>query len=314
MIINAAIQFADGSGEENTNNRYSIIDCTGLDMFENVKELYIYVAKAGKDYGIKNFNALYKLKNLRSIRIEGNTRTKQYDFGKFPQLKYIEMDSIKNADKIVFGGKSKVRNIYLRSISGKANLNLSKVKYLQKIDTISYNLRSIKFGSNKKLKKIEMSYYSGDSNKTIKRIDVSGVKNLEYLCLTKMKNLKTLKIGKLNQLEEIFVNSGKVKNVDISKCNMLRKVTLSHMGIKKLKVGEKQKIKYLDISGNKISNSKLKNRYVKDLDISYNPIKIDLKNFPKLTKVTISKKMKVLNKNKQKIEITQYTREGRLKK
>lgn len=209
---------------------YTVIDCKGLEYFTNLNELYIYVDWKTSQSGLKNFNKVYKLKNLTKLTIYGDAKVKKWRFDKLPNLKELSMTTVFQIKKIRFGRN--IEKLTMQYVGGTANVNLSKVKKLKKFSARDYALKKIKFGTNKKLRRIDIWSSSGNVNKTIQSLDVSGLKNLRYLDLTGLKNLKQLKFGKNTKLKRVWIIAGeKFKTIDFKECR-ISKVICLNKGVK----------------------------------------------------------------------------------
>lgn len=228
---------------------YHILNCKGLEYFKNIEELYLDVSRYeyGSDKrGYVNFNNIYQLKELRKLTITGDNIVKKWYFNRFPKLKELKLEGIVKVKKIKFG--KKLKNLTMSSIRGKEKLDLSKAKELEKFVAQGVHLKGIKFGKNKNLKKIDIWSIAEGGIKSIKKIDVSGLKNLRMLQITDCPNLIKVKFGKNKKLSIVSIDAGKkLKELDFKGCRISKEILLTEgIKIKNLWSGYRGRINYYD--------------------------------------------------------------------
>lgn len=79
-------------GLDNSNYKYSVIDCRGLEIFKNVEKIRICVEivehndEIIEEYGLLNFEKLYELDKVKELFISGEKYKAKYELNRFPNL------------------------------------------------------------------------------------------------------------------------------------------------------------------------------------------------------------------------------------
>ena len=294
-------------GLDNSNYKYSVIDCKGLEIFRNVKKLWICAETVEhndekiKKYGLLNFENLYALKKVEDLYISGEKYEARYELNQFPNLKKVKFAYIKNLKQLEFGDNSRIEQINLVSVYGNYKLDLSKTKQLKKFRARGLNCNGIKFGKNDNLRKI----YMEEMGKGIKNIDVSKLSNLKTLDLNYSKYLKNINVKQVKNL--YLYKCKRIKKLDISKCNKVKRVIVISTGINNVCISEKLKINDLCISFNKIKDIDLTNMKIQSLSLQGNPIKnIDLTQVKKIDEISIDKSQNIKTRANQDIKIIRW--------
>lgn len=267
---------------------HSRIDCKGLEYFQNLEGLYIATyRKDGEKYGMVNFNSIYQLENLKRLYIKNdNQKNKRWYFDKFPNLKELYLETISGIDVLKFGDKIKI--LELKSITGKAKIDLSKLKALKQFTGESIGVPEIKFGKNRKIKKLKITAPFRKSRYDLKRIDISGLTNLKSLRLFEVNKLKKIKFGKINNLREIKISGGK-----------FHETNYTNKSIKTFDVSNFKKLKYLSISDfsklNEIKFERNKKLNTISLDNLKSLKQIDLTDCKISKSIYINKSVKIEN-------------------
>ena len=100
-------------GLDNSNYKYSVIDCRGLEIFKNVEKIRICAETVEHNdeqiekYGLLNFEKLYELDKVKELFISGEKYKAKYELNRFPNLEKVQLNYIKNLDQIKFGDKIK---------------------------------------------------------------------------------------------------------------------------------------------------------------------------------------------------------------
>ena len=289
-------------GLDNSNFKYSVIDCRGLEIFKNVEKIRICAETVEHNdeqiekYGLLNFEKLYELDKVKELFISGEKYKAKYELNRFPNLEKVQLNYIKNLDQIKFGDK--IKQIKFNSVYTDSVIDLSKVHSLERFKAIGFNCNGIVYGKNKKLKNISMQ----EIGKGIKEIDVSKLKNLKSLEVCYSKYLKNIKIGKIKNID-LYECKG-IKELDISKCDKLKRVTVIATGIDKVRMSKTPSINHLCLSFNKIENIDLTNAKIHSLSLQGNPIKnIDVSKAKKIDKIYVKKYQNVKKGDKQQIKI-----------
>lgn len=310
------------------------IDLKGLEIFTNMKILEVS-PKQGKGCYIYNVFVVNNLHKLQELKITYcNNKKLNLDMTNFPELKRFELSHIKGETKLDFSKNSKLETLKISKldnlnkinltgnpklsyfsvygVKGNAVINLSKLKNLKSFEGSGINVKRIKFGKLKKLTQLQLGYVSDSKSKKIKKLDFSGLKNLQSLYICDFTNLKKLKLGKNNKLEDIFINGcKKLENIDFSGCKNIYSITVSGSGLKKLKLSRKQEIDCLMITGNKIKKLDLSGMSVDKLYLEGNPIKqVDVSGIKEISYVRVPKKTKVIKGKNQQIKIKRYERKN----
>lgn len=281
---------------------FSRIDLKGVGIFKNVDTIVISAYSTGKKdakYGFKNFDELYKLKNVEKIYIGECNDSSKYDFSQFPKLKILTLNRVYGVNGLNLGESGTLEEITLMGVKGKAKLDISGQQNISRFDISHIELRSINFGNNSKINDIDIINLQG-----IKQIDISGLKNLTSFRFSNAKDLEKLEIGRLEKLKALtVVDCKKVKNIDVSKCINLKKLFITSTAISKLKISSKHKLKTLSVYRcNKLKNLKLNNNYIKYLYIEKCGIKqIDVRKMKNLKRIRIDRSQKVIGKTEAKI-------------
>lgn len=279
-----------GWGDDTKDGKdYTTINCTGLECLKNVER--ITIAPAGIATGtseILNFEKLYQLKKLKQISLEGSFVNRTYDFSQFKNLRELTLEGI-NANKIIVNN-AKLKAFKISSVKSKAlvikkagkvknidwtslktnELNLSKIKNLKKVDIDSLKAKKIKFGKLSKLTKVTIVMDEKAGKNTLKKLDLSGVKNLESFRGGNFAGIQEIKFGKLKKLKIVDIYFGsksnkKLKFLDLSGLKNLRSVAIENLKkVKSIKFRKNQKLKdcyiinckelkKLDMNGSKVS-------------------------------------------------------------
>lgn len=308
------------------------INLKGLEIFTNMKVLEVVPKLGGKSriYNVAVINNFYKLEELRLVG--GNNKKFQLNMANFPKLRELEISDIKGAMKLELSGNPKLETLKIGRLSclnkinltgnpklsyfsiygvgGNAFINLSKLKNLSTFECGEINVRGLRFGNLKKITQLELGVPIGKKNKTIKKLDVSGLENLKTLWICDFTKLKTLKLGRNNNLEDIYISRAtKLKEIDVSRCKNIRTLDVVYSGLKKLQLSRKQEFASLSICGNKIKSINLKGMDIGKLYIENNPIKqIDVSGIKGISYIKVPKKTKVITGKKQRVKIDRYKR------
>ena len=291
-------------GLDNSNYKYSVIDCRGLEIFKNVDKIRICAETVEhndekiEEYGLLNFEKLYELDKVKELCISGEKYKAKYELNRFPNLEKVQLSYIKNLDQIEFGDDSKVKQINLVSVYANCKVDLSKVKQLEKFRARYFNCNGIKFGQNNNLRKI----YIEKMGKKIEEIDVSQLSNLKTLDLSYSKKLKNVYV---KQVKNLYLYECKgIKELDISKCDKLKRVIVIATGIDKVRMSKTPSINDLCLSFNKIEKIDLTNAKIHSLSLEGNPIKnIDVSNAKNIDKIYVKNYQNVKKGYKQQIKI-----------
>lgn len=215
-------------------NRYGIIDCKGLEIFKKFTGMTISLGGVkGYKSKILNFESL-KLLKLERLYLIGDSGISNYNFSLLPSLKKLEMIDCSNVKSVKFGKKSKIENLNLTWTSGKAHIDVSKLKRLKKFKSEFTGLKKITFGkNNKNLTSICIKGNPLKTNRKIKKLDFSKLKKLQKIDIWDLDALNSVKFG----------NNKKLKKVTISSCNKLKKINVKGCKIpKKLKIGTEAEV------------------------------------------------------------------------
>ena len=117
MAVDKFLDADDQYDEENpsaelhyyTKDEYTF-DCKGLELFENLSELKLYLYDDGLKVEderyvtkIKNMDCLYKMKSLSTLYVD-NIGLKSFDCSKFPHLQNLQLTELPNLKSISFKG------------------------------------------------------------------------------------------------------------------------------------------------------------------------------------------------------------------
>ena len=303
------------------------INLKGLGIFKNMKVLEV-VPKLEEKCHIYNVTEINNLHKLKELRLDGSNNKKfQLDMANFPELKEFGLSDIKGAMKldlsknpkleileigelphlneINLAGNPKLSYFSIYRVSGNAFVNLSKLKNLSTFECGEINVRGIKFGKLKKITQLELGMQDGKDSKTIKKLDVSGLKNLKTLWICDFTKLESLKLGRNKNLENIFIcRAMNLKKINVSGCKNISTIDVVNSGLEKLKLSHKQEIDSLSVSGNKLKKLNLKGMSIDKLYTEDNPIKqIDVSGIKGISYIRVPKKTKLMMTKKQKKQV-----------
>ena len=176
--LNIEVEY-DYSKDADSRKDNPIVDCKGLEYFTNLEELFlsntIYGNYSGKR-GYINFDKVYQLKKLKKLTIFGDNLVNKWYFNRLPNLNELQLSGISKVKKIKVG--KKLRTIEIEGLHGQIELDLSGAKNLKTFSANTFHIKKLKFGRNNKLRTIDIWENSENKNKTLKKINVSKVKNL----------------------------------------------------------------------------------------------------------------------------------------
>ena len=219
---------------------YSVINCKGLEYFDNLKELYLSVSGIdAKEYryrkrNLKNFHQVYRLKKIEKLTVLGDNTKKVWKFNQFPKLTTLKIGG--GMTGTIRLGKN-LKNLYivgleeadtLRSddgLRGKSTLNLSKADKLRKFYAEGL-YTNVKFGNNKNLRKINISNNGTEKNVKTKTLNFKGLKNVNSIEISGCNRVKNVKLGNHKKLKRISICSKALKEIDVKGCKALRIISV----------------------------------------------------------------------------------------
>lgn len=233
----------------NKENKY-IIDCKGLEVFTNLKKLYLATCTSPANKGeIRNLNAISRLTKLEELYLSNNNLKTDIDLRKLSNLKSVCLLGMKNTNKVLLPEYSQLEFFVMQNSTGKS-VDFSKQKKIKKINIERSNFAKYKFGKLDKLKRLRIigEKKKGYNSKT-KKLDLSGLHNLTSLQINSVRGLKKLTLGANKKLKTLGVfDCKKLKKLNISKLTKLKKVYVSKNTKVVKKKTQKTKVK------NKIEN------------------------------------------------------------
>lgn len=259
-----------GMYEDEDEDYFSEVNLKGIEIFKNLENICVATEQIkNKKNKIINFDILYQLKNLKSIDICGDYTVRKYDFSRFPKLEKLSLKKIGQSNIIKISNKRlkslKIIDVKSKSLliknTGKVkkikiqllktnDLDLSNMKALKSIDADDLLVNKLKFGRLKRLKKISIVCFDENVNKSIKKINLSGLRNLENIQVWGLNNIKNIKFGKINKLKSIDIRSENkwnknLKFLDVSNLKGLKVLIIKRMSkLNKIKICKNQKFKY----------------------------------------------------------------------
>lgn len=226
----------------NNQNNKDRINCKGLEVFKNLKELHLATYASSGKGKIYNLQLLSKLPKLEKIYIDGFKWESDIDLRKFCSLKSVYLLNNKNIENILLPEKSVMKSFVMGYCRGES-IDFSNQQNIRKIIIEDANFKRYKFG---KLKKLTKLCINGDKNKSYnsktKKIDLSDLNNLTKLQINNVRGLRQLTLGTHRKLKSLSVyDCKKLKKLNVSKLKKLKKVYVS----KNTKVikRKKQKVK-----------------------------------------------------------------------
>lgn len=227
--------------------------------------------------GIKSLSNIDKFTNLKKIICDDNI-IEEIDFSRNDSLTYIRIAS----NKLI-----------------KLNvLDLKKLKYLF---CSSNNLKEINLSRN-----INLIQFDGRFNE-FKKIDFSKNSKLTYVNLMFRNKIDSLDFSQNKYLEQLFLRSVNLKNIDISNCIDLKVLNIDRNNIQSIDLINCRKLEYLEVGENNLSEINLiNNNHLKYFDAHSNRIsKFDL------TQNTV---IEELDLRSNPIVVLKYRRNNELKK
>ena len=208
----------DKLSEEEKNNRYHMIDLSGLQNFPNLDDLTLIAN--GK---FINLNVIAKIKKLKSVTLGGSFNSINYNLAKLRNLRSLSLKEIDCKD-ITIKGNSKLSKVDLYMV--RANkITINNNKKLTKITTEFLRIKNCQCKNNKLLKGMEIygddrsfgTYKKSNSikkmyihnNPKLKSVDIRYFKKLKKVDLVKNKNLRALELACTPSLKKVFLKKNK---------------------------------------------------------------------------------------------------------
>lgn len=297
--------YIDYDAEDRTDSLFSDkINCKGLEIFTNVKEFHV-VPHGTANSNIYNLNVIYSMPKLEELHIFfWKAENVELDLSIFPNLKKLYLGGINKLNKINLSKNKKLTEFHVTSVTGNAVINLSKLKNLENFSCSFINVKGLKFGKLKKITSLELSPSQGSRN-AIKKLDLSGLKNLHTLSISNFQKLNTLKLGRNKKIEDISIfNCKKLKKINLSRCKNLYSVWIFNSGLKKLVLNKDNMIDTLMLSDNKLKRIKLMGKYLERVMLEDNKLKkVDISKLKNLSYIRLDKKTKIIMTKKQKRQV-----------
>lgn len=257
-----------GLYEDEDDDYFSEVNLKGIEILKNLEDVYIATEQLkNKKNRIINFNILYQFKNLKRIEIHGDNATKRYDFSHFPKLRELRLSYVKDFKSIKIANKKlsklEIKSVKAKSFQIKSNnkvefleidgletkkLDLSKMNKLSSLELYRTKINFLKFGKLKKLKRVNLQLHKKNG---IRRLDLSGVKNLEDFSAWDLTKVKEIKFGALTSLKKIGIRAGEkkcnkaLKKINLSEMKGLKVLIIKRMSkLNKIKICKNQKFKY----------------------------------------------------------------------
>ena len=245
---------------------------------------------------IKNTDFLKKFKRLNSVSIK--TTDTSISLPSSVEYVYIttESDSLTlrapganyvsitgtGKTSVKFKNMGKLETLYtwnLKDVSG-----LSRMKNLVNFDTTNYGGSALNLTGNTKLQGLFVTdspelvslrcpdglLNMNIENTGIRKLDVSRLKNLQFLGVNTNTNIRNIDVSKNASLTSLCVNCSNVTSLDITKNKKLTSLVCYESKLSELKIGKNNKLTYLDIK----KNSRLKS--------------VDVTKCPKLASLNVS--------------------------
>lgn len=279
-------------------------DFKGIQFFSQLKEITIYQAfgdtladnynknnKGGYNSQIVNFDLLYQLENLETLRLS-EANIKEIDFSKMKSLKKVDFHNLYNLTQIKISKSSRISTLRLNAcpklkqiqISTKnttlKTLDLMDLKKYTSFDFNSKSLKNLYVQNLPKVSTLALKKLPKLKNVTInnlprlKSLDVSTLKNLSILNIENCTPITSVKFSKKQRPTDIYFESLpnlKKFNAPLHKCIMLR---LYNTSISNINFKSAKKLLYLNLVNNKIKNVDLsKSKKINSITLSSQYIK-----------------------------------------
>lgn len=306
----------------------------GIEKFTNLSKLELWMSggltKNNAKYVVRlsNVDSLYKLKNLKILKIT-NTDMTSLDCSLLPKLENLYVSSFKNLKKINFKGCGNLKKIQLEGCQTLKTLDVSPLKSLTTLCLADVNVGKIKYGKkNKSIKTLDIGGVSGalklnGKNPTslnlsklagLKKLYIQKMKKLKKLDLSHNKNLRLLTVDECNKLtkvapvknkklEEVSVwNDKKLKTLDLSANAKLKSLSIQGMKVKTIRLNKKNKLSCFRYAEAKLKSFNVKNintKTLKQLQLFGNKLKkINVRKYKKLESLDVDKGVKVIGQKK----------------
>jgi len=277
------------------------IDLKGIALLKYVESFNIGIEDK-KSVIINNFSEIYKLKNLKQLRI-GDENIKNIgviDISKFSQLEYLELNGLDALERIIFGSNSKLKEIFIKDSKSLRKIDFSKLTNLRKLRIEDVEVENIVFGENNKTIR-RLSIIIFDIKTTfIKTLDLSKLKKLKELVLWGNNYLSSLDLSENTNLEGLLIwEADRLKKVDITNNKKLSTINFEKTGISNVVIPKFNCLETVIMREckniTKFNTDVLNTYLITYLDFYKTPLKkLDASKFCRLEKIGTARKTEVI--------------------
>lgn len=266
--------------------RLSLMNCEmdvlDLLQFEKLEELRVFhYDENDGSYGVKAKERvihvgkinLRKNKNLKSLELDA-LDLKKLDLSQNKKIENIQISDMEIPNGVKISELLGLRKIVLCKTRTLKSLDLSRHKKLEELE-ISYadQMKSLILPKNGRLRKLELS----GGNNHLKKLDLSGQKELKNLSLSNVSGWKTLDLTKNRKLRTLSLSSIiNMKKLNLKRNVMLRELSIFGNGPKKLDLSKNKKLTDLYLDNPDIRFQLPKKSILKYITLSVSHTTIDL--------------------------------------
>lgn len=206
-----------------------------------------YLSIDGREYKIKNFKGLNKLKELKTLILEYHMSISELDISENKELSYLRVVNFSSLHDIDFSNNTKLTTIDLTY----THLNSLDLKNCT-------NLRSLNIGAGLM------------SEKKLKYFDVSNCLNLNEISVSGHL-LENVDLSNNINLNKVLMSSGNLKEITLPKDSKISTLNLNENNLKSLSdiinLENQNNLKTLRLNGNNITDVKLINKLPQNIEI-----------------------------------------------
>lgn len=214
-----------------------------------------------------------KNRNLKVLTL-GALDLKKLDLSQNKKIENIQISDMEIPSGVKISELLELRKIVLRKTRAVKSLDLSRHKKLEELEiSDAGQLKSLILPKNGRLEKMKLS----GGNNHLKKLDLSGQKELKNLSLSNVSGWKTLDLTKNRKLRTLSLSSMiNMKKLNLKKNVMLRELSISGNGPKKLDLSKNKKLTDLYLDNPNIRFQLPKKSVLKYLTLDVSHTTIDL--------------------------------------